>query len=121
MTTQLPLDKAKADAFLKKVLGDTSGMVVTVMASLGDRLGLFKALIDEPATSAELATRTHINERYAREWLSAMASAGYLEYDPAGGRFSLPPEHIAVLAQEESPKFFGGMHQMLLGMVGQHY
>jgi SAM-dependent methyltransferase len=65
-----------------------------------------------------LAARAEINERYAREWLGAMASAGYLDYDPESQRFALPAEHMPVLAQEDGPFFLGGMHQMLVGMIG---
>src|SRR5437588_29668 len=118
MTTQQSVDQAKTEAFLGKVLSDTSGLTTTIMASIGDRLELFKQLAKAPATSAQLATRAEINERYAREWLSAMASAGYVEYDPASERFTLPAEHLPVLAQESGPIFFGGIHQMLAGMVG---
>ncbi len=118
MTTQPTIDQAKTEAFLGKVLSDTSGMTVTILASIGDRLGLFTNLAHGPATSAELANRADINERYAREWLGAMASAGYVAYDPASERFTLPAEHLPVLAQENGPIFFGGMHQMLAGMVG---
>src|SRR6059058_2316752 len=118
MTTQQTIDQAKAEAFLGKVLGDTSGMTVTVLASIGDRLDLFKHLAHGPATSSQLASRAHIHERYAREWLSAMASAGYLEYDPATRRFTLPPEHIPVLAQEGGPVFFGGVQEEIVGLAG---
>jgi 2-polyprenyl-3-methyl-5-hydroxy-6-metoxy-1,4-benzoquinol methylase len=119
MATTVAPDQAKTEAFVGKVLGDTSGMTVTVLAGIGDRLGLFKALaILGPSTSAELAAEAEINERYAREWLSAMASAGYLEYDPVNTRFTLPAEYVAVLAEESGPIFFGGIHQMLAGMVG---
>src|SRR5712692_7067606 len=118
MTTQTTIDQAKSEAFLGKVLSDTSGMTVTILASIGDRLSLFKQLAQGPATSAELASRAGINERYAREWLGAMASAGYLVYEPESRRFTLPAEHFPVLAQEHGPIFFGGIHQMLTGMVG---
>ncbi len=106
MTTQQSIDQAKSDAFLGKVLTDTSGMTVTVMAGIGDRLGLFKELAHGSASSVELATRTGLNERYVREWLGAMVSASYVEYNPVNGRFTLPPEHIPVLAQESGPFFF---------------
>jgi 2-polyprenyl-3-methyl-5-hydroxy-6-metoxy-1,4-benzoquinol methylase len=119
MTTQQTIDQAKADAFVGKVLGDTAALAVTVMSSIGDRLGLFKDLAQGGAvTSEELAERAGINERYAREWLSAMASAGYLEYDPASRRFTLPPEHVPVLAQEGGPVFFGGVQEELIGLAG---
>ena len=119
MTTQQTIDQAKADAFVGKVLADTAALAVTTLSSIGDRLGLFKNLAEQgPATSQELAERTHINERYAREWLSAMACAGYLEYDPILHGFTLPIEHIPVLAQEGGPVFFGGVQEEMVGLVG---
>jgi hypothetical protein len=118
MTTQQSIDQAKTEAFVGKVMGDVVSAVVTVMASLGDRLGLFKELAEAPATSAELAGRARINERYAREWLSEMASAGYLAYDPISQRFTLPPEHVPVLAQEGGPFFLGGAYQLFIAELG---
>jgi len=119
MTTQQILDQAKTEAFVGKVLADTAGLAVTALSSIGDRLGLFKNLAEQgPATSGELAERAQINERYAREWLGAMACAGYVEYEPVTRRFTLPPEHIPVLAQEGGPVFFGGVQEEMIGVVG---
>jgi 2-polyprenyl-3-methyl-5-hydroxy-6-metoxy-1,4-benzoquinol methylase len=112
------IDQEKAEEFVGKVLGDASGLTATLLAGIGDRLGLFKDLAaNGPATSAELADRVGINERYAREWLGGMTSAGYLAYDSASGRFALPPEHVPALAEEGGPFFFGGVHQMMMGMA----
>ncbi|MBI3967020.1 MAG: methyltransferase domain-containing protein [Chloroflexi bacterium] len=116
MSTLPAIDRAKMDAFVHRVFGDTSSTTTTVLAAIGDRLGLFKELAARgPATSAELAERAGVNERYTREWLGGMASAGYLEYEPASRRFSLPPEHAPALADEAGPVFFGGIYQTLLG------
>ena len=118
MTTKQGIDQAKVEAFMGKAMTDVVSAVATVMASIGDRLGLFKELAQGPATSAELAERAHINERYAREWLSEKASAGYLAYDPTSQRFTLPPEHDPVLAQEGGPFFLGAAYQLLMAEVG---
>jgi SAM-dependent methyltransferase len=113
------LNQAKMEAFVHKVLGDTSATLTTILAVLGDRLGLFKDLAAHgPATSDELASRMGMNERYAREWLGGMASAGYLEYEPATRRFTLPPEYAPALAQEGGPVFFGGIYQELPAVTG---
>jgi len=48
MTTHTTSDQAKAEAFLGKVLSDTSGLTTTIMASIGDRLGLFRNLVESP-------------------------------------------------------------------------
>jgi 2-polyprenyl-3-methyl-5-hydroxy-6-metoxy-1,4-benzoquinol methylase len=96
------------DAFADKVLVDYAGANAFFMASIGDRLGLFSELASEgAATSEELAARTGFRERYLREWLGGMAAAAYLEYDPGTGRYSLPTEHVPVLAEEAGPVFFG--------------
>lgn len=83
MTTTTAIDQARVEAFVGKVLTDTSAFTTTLLAGLGDRLGLWKDLAASgPATSVELAERSGISERYAREWLSAMTASGYLERRP---------------------------------------
>jgi len=119
MHPELALDQTKVDQFVGKVLTDTSATFTTLLAVIGDRLGLFKDLAaNGPATSEALASRTGVNERYAREWLGGMATAGYVSYDPATRHFTLPPEHAPALAQEGGPFFFGGVHQMIPSMAG---
>ncbi len=91
MAQQVQLDEAKLEAFMGKVVGDLGGTMTFMMCHMGDRLGMFKDLDDNgPANSQELADRVDIDERYAREWLGGLASAGYLEYDPGTERFTLP-------------------------------
>ncbi len=122
MGTQPQIDEAQLEAFMGKMVGDLGGTTATIMGMIGDRLGLFKDLAAKgPATSTELAARTGINERYAREWLGGMANAGYLEHDSASSRFTLPAEHAPALAQESGPMFMGGIYQTLLGMLGPFY
>ena len=112
------MKSAEVEKFLNKVVADTSGLAVTLMAALGDRLDLFRDLaINGPAVSSKFAERTGIHERYAREWLAGMSSAGYLSYDSVSKLFALPSAHKPVLAQEGGPFFIGGTHQMLLGML----
>jgi 2-polyprenyl-3-methyl-5-hydroxy-6-metoxy-1,4-benzoquinol methylase len=111
-------DQEKVEAFAERMIGDFAGTMATVLSILGDRLGLFTVLAEGgPATSAELAERAGISERYAREWLAGLVSAGYLEYEPDGARFALPPEHIPSIAQERGPLFVCGGLQMLNGML----
>ncbi|HJW37720.1 MAG TPA: class I SAM-dependent methyltransferase [Candidatus Udaeobacter sp.] len=108
------IDSARQEEFVGKVVEQISGTMTTLLGAVGDRLGLFKNLAEEgPATSADLASRTKLNERYLREWLGGMATAGYINYDAPTKRFSLPAEHASVLAQENGPFFVGGMYQML--------
>lgn len=59
-----------------------------------------------------------VNERYTREWLSAMACAGYLEYESSSHRFILPKEHVPVLADEGGASFLGGVQEEMVGFTG---
>ena len=114
MEVMVAPEPAAAGAFGERVLNDASAAMVAILAALGDRLGLFKDLLTRgSATTTEFAARNGIGWRYAREWLAAMASAGYVLYDPARERFELPPEHAPALARENGPLFLGGVLQML--------
>jgi SAM-dependent methyltransferase len=107
-----PISGDGAAAFADRAWADLVAAMTVRMCSVGDRLGLFKELAAKgPATSAELACRTGIDERYAREWAAGMACAGYLSYDPATARFALPPEHASVLADEGDSQFLGGSYE----------
>lgn len=87
-----------------------------MLVIIGDRLGLFRALGEGgPATSAELAARAGVAERYAREWLYGLHAAGYLELDRERTSFSLPAEHAEVLAREGAPFFLTGSAQVWRG------
>jgi 2-polyprenyl-3-methyl-5-hydroxy-6-metoxy-1,4-benzoquinol methylase len=116
-STPAGFDEARAEEFVGTVLTNFGAAFAGLLTGIGDKLGLFKDLAAAgPATSAELATRTGIDERYAREWLAQMQAVGYLEYDPATATYTLPAEHVPALAEERGPVFFGGAHQMLLGL-----
>ena len=52
-----------------------------------------------------------------REWLNAQAAGGYVEYDPDGGSYTLPPEQAIALTDEESPAYLPGFFQIALGSV----
>lgn len=110
-------DMQKLEAFAGQMAGELAASIGGVMIALGDRLGLYKAMADGvPVTSVELAARTGCDERYLREWLSAQAAAGYLDYDKDAHAFSLGPEAAMVFAHEESPALMAGGWEMIGSM-----
>jgi SAM-dependent methyltransferase len=116
--SQSTVDEAAVGAFAQRVLADGTASITMFMAAFGDRLGLFRALASGgPATPAQLAARAGIVEPYAREWLAALAAAGYLAYDPADGTFALPPAHVPVLAVDDTPASLGSILQWTLGVA----
>ena len=79
---QLDWDKIKK--FSKQVSNDIGAAMLGALSYIGDRLGIFSALAQAGAvTSARLAEKTGLSERYLREWLGAMTAAGYVNYDAA--------------------------------------
>lgn len=112
----MAVNEAKLNAFMDKIFGDFASSFSAVLLVLGDRLGIYKAMKDGVAvTSAELARKTHLNERYLREWLLNQAAGGYVEYDKDTQRYRLPPEQAMALAEEDSPVFMPGGFQVCAG------
>ena len=91
------LNPAAVEAFAERVFGLYTGGMVTYMIDVGYRTGLLESLARGPATTEALAARSGVVERYTREWLGALASAGIVTYDAASGTYALPAEHAACL------------------------
>ena len=119
------VDPEALKELIGQVIADAGGALILPLALLGDRLGLFSALAtDGPATAGELAQRTELTERYLREWLLAMAAAGYVTYagsegDANGGRsassarYLLSPEQAEAFTNPDSPGYVAGGFQNL--------
>lgn len=86
------MDTSAFGAHLRDLL---TGHALTTLIAMGHRTGLFEAMARAQASSAELAERSGLDERYVREWLGAMVTGGILEH--ADGRYALPDEHAALL------------------------
>jgi 2-polyprenyl-3-methyl-5-hydroxy-6-metoxy-1,4-benzoquinol methylase len=111
-TPQVDMDKL--NAFMGRAVGDMGAAMHAVLVLIGDRLGLYKAMVDsKPVTSAELARRTGTTERNVREWLNANAASGYVTYDAATQTYTLPPEQALALAVEDSPAYLPGGFEIM--------
>ena len=119
MTTQA-IDQAKAEAFAGQMIGILNGSVLGLMTSIGHRTGLFDKMAElPPSTSEQIAQATGLNERYVREWLGAMVTGRFIEYDPAGKTYRLPPEHAASITRAAGPNNLAAFMQFaaLMGNV----
>lgn len=100
------IDRAKLDVFVMRAVSDLSAGYGGVMVSLGNKLGLYKAMAGAgPISARELAARSGCAERYVREWLNAQAAGGYVDYHAVSETYELSPEQAMVLADEDSPVF----------------
>jgi SAM-dependent methyltransferase len=103
----MTIDQGKLDTIVNSALADIASGYGGVMVSIGNKLGLYKAMAGAgPLTSAEVARRAGCAERYLREWLNSQVAGGYIAYHPSSKTYELTPEQAMVLADDNSPVFF---------------
>src|SRR4029077_2965410 len=108
----------KVEEFLGKAISDVAATFHAGLVLIGDKLGLYKAMAGAgPMTPADLAKKTSTDERYVREWLSAQAAGGYVTYDAASQKFTLPPEQAFALADENSPAYLPGAFHIISAIM----
>jgi SAM-dependent methyltransferase len=117
-TQQRAIDEAKLNEFVGRFAGDLGAVLHAATVLIGDKLGLYKAMSDgAPVSAEELAKHTDTDERYMREWLSAQAASGYVEYDPSTDSFRLPAEQAFALTNEYNPLFVPGGLQVAASTI----
>ncbi len=105
----MELNETKLNDLLGKVVTEMGAAANGPLITIGDKLGLYKTLSTSgQLTSQELATKTNTAERYIREWLSAQAASGYVNYNSMNKKFSMTPEQTAVFGNDKSPVFMTG-------------
>ncbi|MET9275968.1 methyltransferase domain-containing protein [Kribbella sp. NPDC003557] len=103
----------RTNALVERIFRNAGAALELYSIYLGERLGLYQSLAQHgPATSVELAERTGTSERYIREWLEHHAASGLVEVDevtaaPTERRYTLPAEHVPVLADADDVDYHG--------------
>ncbi|MDA1278484.1 MAG: transcriptional regulator, partial [Chloroflexi bacterium] len=113
-------DAMKAQAFGGRMLDMLNMGSLALMTSIGHRTRLFDTMAGlRPSTSQQIADGASLNERYVREWLGAMLTGGFVDYDPAPQTYWLPAEHAAFLTRSSAPDNMASFAQYvpLLGAV----
>ena len=118
-----PDDDVRRDALAGRLFENMLGAMDLFSVQLGLELGLYRSLRDQgPATPPELAARTGIAPRYAREWLEQQAVTGLLDVageadDADARRFALPPGHAAVLIELDDLATMAPLPAAVMGFV----
>lgn len=103
-----------AEEFGEQFAAMLNHAATVTMVSLGHRLGLFDVMAGlPPALCATIAERAGCSERYVREWLSVMTTAGIVHYYPATSTFSLDPAAASCLTRAASPGNFAVTARMI--------
>jgi len=114
----------RRDAVVEQLFLGAIGALETLHVYVGDRLGLYAALVETPdATPAELGRGAGIGERYAREWLEQQAVAGLVDVvtddgDPMTRRYRLPAEVAEVMTDPDSLNYLAPLAP-LVASLGQ--
>ncbi len=111
------IDQSRLEAFMGQGVVDLGAALSAPLVRLGARLGLYRALVEGgSATPEELAERTGTEPRMVREWLGNQAAGGYVTYDAASARYTLPPEQAVALADDQSPFYLLGAYEILASL-----
>jgi SAM-dependent methyltransferase len=113
----MAIDQDKLTEFLHKFVGDLGATMAAGNVLVGDRLGFYRVLAEQPMLPHELAERTGTATRYVDEWLRGQAAGGYLEYHPDTGAYSLTPEQAFALADPDGAVFAPGAFELALGAL----
>lgn len=113
----MTINQQKLDTLVERHLGDLAAGYSGVMVSIGNHLGLYRAMAGAgPLSSHEVARRSGCAERYVREWLNSQVAACYMNYHPASTTYELTAEQAIVLADETSPVFLPNAWNVVASM-----
>jgi len=94
------LDTRRVEAFARRMTGQLNEAMLVLLTSIAHQTGLFDVMAALPAATSEaIAAAAGLDERYVREWLSAMVVGRIVDYDGVRGTYRLPPEHAASLTR----------------------
>ncbi len=113
------MDQGRMKSFSRRIFADVSGTMVSGMAYVGSKNGLFKLMDGRGAmTVQDVVSASGLNARYLEEWLKGMAAAEILDYDPQRQTFALPPEHAYFLNSEGTDHFMTGLYERVVSLLG---
>lgn len=122
-TTAAPPTESHGD-FAARITAALDEASLVLLLSLGHQSGLLDSLtaLSTPSTSAQIAEKASLNERYVREWLGGATVARVVDYDPDTQTYRLPEHHSAVLTRAAGIGNLARLAQYipLLAEVEQH-
>lgn len=90
-----------AETFAERMGQVLNDSAIALMLSVGHRTRLLDRMATlPPSSSSSIAAAAGLDERYVREWLAAMVTAGILDYAPQTASYSLPAHRAASLTRD---------------------
>ncbi len=115
--------EVRRDALAEQLFGSAIGALETLHVYLGRKLGLYDVLAQSgPVTADQLAERSGIHARYAREWLEQQAVSGVLDVvdDTSEARsrtFVMPPGVAEAVCRPDSATLVSPLASMVVGIA----
>jgi SAM-dependent methyltransferase len=113
----MAIEEARLMEFMNRFVGDLGATIAAGNVVVGERLGLYSALVDGPLQPHELAERTGTAPRYVDEWLRGQAAGGYVQFDAETGSYSLTEEQAFALTNPNGPVFAPGAFQLAVSAL----
>lgn len=108
------IDLPAKQQFAERIAGALNDASLALMLSIGHQTGLLDTLERlAPSTAEDIARRSGLQERYVREWLAAVTTAGVVVYDPAATTYELPAAHAACLTRAAGPENLARLAQFI--------
>ena len=118
-TVETQSSTGPTEAFGQRMIGIVNNAATALLCSIGHQTGLFDTLAGlPPANSTQIADAANLDERYVREWLGGIVSAGIVDYHPAAGTYALPAHHVPALARSGGPDNIAKLAQYI-GIFGE--
>lgn len=111
------MDENKLNEMLGRFVGDLGATITAGGVVIGHRLGLYRALADQPGSADDLARRTGCDPRYVAEWLRGQGAGGYVSFDAEEDSWSLTEEQAFILAHPDNPVYAPGAYVLALGSL----
>ncbi|KGN41207.1 class I SAM-dependent methyltransferase [Knoellia aerolata] len=107
----------EAPAIVERLVQVLNDGAIAVLAGIGHDTGLFETLATlPPASSQQVADAAGLDERYVREWLGGVVTAGLVDYDAATGEYALGEENAPFLTGPSADNLARSMR--LIGLMG---
>jgi 2-polyprenyl-3-methyl-5-hydroxy-6-metoxy-1,4-benzoquinol methylase len=91
-------EAADGSAVAERMIQIFNDGAIAVLASIGHDTGLFETLATlPPATSQQVADAAGLDERYVREWLGGVTTAGFVDYDATRRTYAICAGHAPFL------------------------
>ena len=118
MTTDTAPAPTDLEAVAERIVGIFNDGGICVLAGIGHELGLFETLAAlPPATSTQIADAAGLDERYVREWLGGIVTAGFVDYSPEERTYALRPDHAPFVTGAGADNLTRSMRYVV--MMGQ--